>query len=803
MSSKQKYYISIQRLAKRARIALRPFVVSIVLIALLILTPGSKTFAQVEFDRLMKAVPFDQLQIKVDNQIQILQIELLDTPNRRKPELLKRGVLEIRLLESPDEVYTVKWIDVENIIMWEEKLLSEVHALIDKGDFDNAFDYFLFFKRRYDGMPGVAQALYKYQFMQAGVWAAEGKERDLEALSLLESLYRDNPDFVSATGQPVIDEINVVLKRVLDDYISQDKMVLVRKLSTRMIRSIGRDNLPSVVDAENRLIQQATAFKNQAQQAMENNQLREAQQLSRQMMKVYPRLEGGRELAIEIARRYPVVLVGVTQKPTQPDRSRMDSWPDRRTGYLLRRTFMEFDGPGADRGKYSTPLGTVRQTGDKRGLIITIDPANLKDPDSIDGYLISRRLLNMADVTHQDYVPQWASLFSRVDVRGVYEVIVHFRRPHVLPEALLQSFFDHNVNSDLADGYFRVDATKSDDMRTRYVVNPDSPFVMNVEDPNFIPPSEIVEIQYEDFKEVVKGLRKGEVDVVDRITPAQAMKLQAELGSDIKVAPYAMPTMHMLIPNYEKPYMQSEMFRRAVLYAIRRNVILDELLLENYAVPGCTLVSGPFAPGVDSDDPLSYAYDTTITPRTYSPRLALVLVKLAERKMKEAAKLKMEEAPPIPTLIIAHPATEMARKACQVIKFQLDQVALKTELLELAPGQTVDESGEAHLTYAEVAMWEPIVDGKKLLSPNGLVKITDDHVNRSMRWVDTAMRWPEVRSRIRQVHRIANEKVAIIPLWQIREYYAHIDSIKLGSNAPVSLYHGISRWRLVPTFDED
>ena len=100
-------------------------------------------------------------------------------------------------------------------------------------------------------------------------------------------------------------------------------------------------------------------------------------------------------------------------------------------------------------------------------------------------------------------------------------------------------------------------------------------------------------------------------------------------------------------------------------------------------------------------------------------------------------------------------------------------------------------------------MWEPIVDGKKLLSPNGLVKITDDHVNRSMRWVDTAMRWPEVRNRIRQVHRIANEKVAIIPLWQIREYYAHIDSIQLGSNEPVSLYHGISKWRLVPTFDED
>ena len=94
MSSKQKYFNSIQRLAKRARIALRPFVVSIVLPALLMLTPGSKTFAQVEFDRLMKAVPFDQLQIKVDK----LKVDKREV-DQRKVGTFKVGTLKVGTLK--------------------------------------------------------------------------------------------------------------------------------------------------------------------------------------------------------------------------------------------------------------------------------------------------------------------------------------------------------------------------------------------------------------------------------------------------------------------------------------------------------------------------------------------------------------------------------------------------------------------------------------------------------------------------------------------------------------------------------
>ena len=113
----------------------------------------------------------------------------------------------------------------------------------------------------------------------------------------------------------------------------------------------------------------------------------------------------------------------------------------------------------------------------------------------------------------------------------------------------------------------------------------------------------------------------------------------------------------------------------------------------------------------------------------------------------------------------------------------------------------MDPTGECNLTYMKIAMWEPIVDTARLISPNGIAAISDDHVNRSVQWMERAIRWPEVRDRVRQVHRIAHEKAAVLPLWQMREFFAHREGITLGTESPVSLYHGIQRWQLVPDFE--
>ena len=327
-----------------------------------------------------------------------------------------------------------------------------------------------------------------------------------------------------------------------------------------------------------------------------------------------------------------------------------------------------------------------------------------------------------------------------------------------------------------------------------YVANPYNRVPLARVDDQFVPPAEIVERLYENSEKLVAALRRREVDVVDHLLPSVAATLKGEPG--IEVVAYSQPTVHMLLPNYNKPFTSSELFRRALVFGIRREAILKELILRKNHVPGCEVISGPFSRGMSDDDPLSYGYDQTIMARGYSPWLAVTLAKLAARRLKEVAELKGEKPPTFSKLLLGHPADETARLACQAIKFQLDAIDFTTELKEFPPGQTRDPDGECDLVYARVAMWEPIVDAGRVLSRTGIAGIDDEHVNRGIRWLQDAKRWREVTARSRELHRICHDKVAVIPLWQTVDFFAHRTEVRRAASRPVTLYQGIQKWRL-------
>ena len=109
------------------------------------------------------------------------------------------------------------------------------------------------------------------------------------------------------------------------------------------------------------------------------------------------------------------------------------------------------------------------------------------------------------------------------------------------------------------------------------------------------------------------------------------------------VEPYALPTIHALVPASDNPWLTSQTFRRALVYGINRQVILSSELLGNRHLPGCQVISGPFPPGIRDNDPLAYAYDDQIDARSWYPRLASILVTLARRELKEIAAKRDEE----------------------------------------------------------------------------------------------------------------------------------------------------------------
>ena len=97
--------------------------------------------AQQIHDELLRRTPYDLLVIQVDAETtEQIQIEILDFGEERKVPAFKKGsVLEVHLLDDPDEVYEVTWKDVASLQLYEQILVAEANLLVAQDRLDDAF----------------------------------------------------------------------------------------------------------------------------------------------------------------------------------------------------------------------------------------------------------------------------------------------------------------------------------------------------------------------------------------------------------------------------------------------------------------------------------------------------------------------------------------------------------------------------------------------------------------------------------------------------------------------------------------
>jgi ABC-type transport system substrate-binding protein len=308
-------------------------------------------------------------------------------------------------------------------------------------------------------------------------------------------------------------------------------------------------------------------------------------------------------------------------------------------------------------------------------------------------------------------------------------------------------------------------------------------------------PKEIIERRYASVSQAISAMKRGDVQVLDRLNPWNLAAVQA--AKDVTVEAYGVPLVHCLIPNFRKPLTASRTFRRALAYGIHRKVILDQMC-DGHEMPGCCLVSSPFPAGIGADDPINYALNPSIEPRPYDPRLAIALAGVALKSYSTAQKEQGKAAKTMPRLVLAYPPDEIAQGACMSIKRQLALLGITLELqaLEGPLPQRIPE--QADLLYVELAAWEPLADANRLLGENGLAGGCSPHMSLALRQLDQASDWTQVRDRLREIHRLVNDETAVVPLWQLTEHFAYHKSLKGVVPRPVSLYQNVEQWR--PTF---
>jgi len=738
--------------------------------------------------RLLDQRPFDRITLN-DPKKTVLDVELLDFPNRKIPLNPKpTDQITVRLFDKLDEKYKVRWRDIEKITLFEQMLLEEARGFVTAGKFNAAFDYLLRLKKRYPQLEGLEDTLQDFLFREAKEYQEkQDYERAFVLLLQLESRSAQNPKLPAALGS--------VTGKLVEQYIAKQDYPSARRMINELASKF--PDQPTVANWRKRLAEQSAALAVTAGEQLKRGDLSTARETVRRAIEIWPNDKETRRLYEEIHARYPFVPVGVSAAfHAAPYVAWLYDWAVRRTRRLVSRPLAELRGFGTEGGRYVSAYGIFDQA--DLGLLLTLRlrPGNYWSDGKtlLTGYDVVRTLRAMSDRQSSTFEPQWGRLVESISVRDVYDVDIRLRRAHVRPEALLTSaslthWSANASDANLLSGPFTV--VKVEEKRTIYAVTNEPTSG----------PSKLAERLYPNAATAIAALERGEVAILDRINPWDVGRIAAL--AQLHVQPYAVPTIHCLIPNPNRPLPSSRSFRRALTYGIDRQRILKQHLLRNRDVPESMVISGPFVRGASSDDPRGYAYNPRIEPREFDPRMALTLATVGISEASSAMTRKEQQPPEKFTLRIAHAPTEIATKACEEIARYVQLLGVDVELHALESDIDRSALGKYDFLYAELALWEPTSDLWRLLGPGGLATGASSYVGLALRQLEDADNWPAARRRLFELHRLIHDDVSVVPLWQLTEYFAYHDRVQGIGNAPVTLYQQMHQWKVAPWYPTD
>ena len=737
---------------------------------------------------LIEQAPFDRIILTEANDNAVVDVQLLNFPRREVPSPFPaNGMLELRRLNDPTVTYAVAWTDVAKIVLYEQLVLQEVEKFIEANQLNDAYTFLDFLHRHYPNLPGLKDTTELY--LQRDAMTAFQEKRYDESLAILAALYDINPQR-SGLGKA----IEGVSDRVIAAQLANRDFAGARQMLDSLREEYAGLALANIPTWQEKFQVGAERQLDLARQSITAGDYTAARQAVQRAIVILPEVEEARALFDEIERLSPQIIVGISQQALGDDPQALPTWSQERVGRLTNPRFVELVRIGTEGGEYTCRWGEIEINDAGLQLTITFNAAGRRV--GITPEAVALECLRMADPAEADFDAGFADVFSRVEVGGGQQVIVHLRYAHLKPLALLQFPVAHLAELTQETVPFQAARTSQNPQTIKFTSHPQG---------NEITTQIILEEASSNDEEALAVLKRGDLDVLERVPPWQLDQM-SQLA-DVTVSAYRLPTLHVLLCNYENPLMQRREFRRALCYGIDRPRMITEVIVGKEGRPGFRVLSGPLPAGMTIGDSLGYGYKQDLQPLPYEPRLAVVLsatartavAKLADssaaaKSPQEKPEEKNAESAESETqpLVLLHPADAVARVTCQLIKRQLDAIGIPIKLKE----QTLADDSQWDLRYAELCLWEPIVDTRRLLGPGGLAGRCSPTMNLALRELGRSTNWNDARSRLQRIHQLAYDDLPVIPLWQTVNYFAHQRSLSGLSETPVSLYQDVSQWHV-------
>ncbi len=735
---------------------------------------GQDAIEQAEIP-LIDQQPFDLITLTSEAGGASVKVFPLPFPDRKVPASPQPGDrLSVVIVRFPERQYEVLWRDIASVGIYEQRILDEALRKLEEKDFIAAFQNLSYLMKNYPNTPRLEALRQEFLLKSAAERYQSGEFP--QTLSALEELRVTAPNYQAAT---VLKVLSQVADGLIMAYQRSGDLGSAKTLLTRLSQQYGA-NLPVVGIWDKKLEALALEKRDEATQLLQEKKFRAARKAASEMLSILPDIQSAQELIARINREHPMVTVGVMQRSGSLDPASLLNWSARRAGLLVDQPIFRFLETGAEGGRYGFALGAAHLSDDRQQLILSLD-SNV--PSQLNAFGLAQVLLGRADPTHADYDPSWASIFQSVSIPSSSQVLVQLKRPNVLPNALLQW-----TTADASEGTSLLPGPYALNMRGDREVS----FELRDATAKSGLPLEIIEVFYDDPKQAVNDLLRGDIDVLDQVYPADARRLA--IDPRVRVGSYQLPTTHMLIPISDDPYLANVKFRRALLYATNREGMLAGELLGSSDPEDGRLVSGPFPLGVGQADQLSYAYNTQVLPAEYNPQLARLLLVMAEQELQQAAKAARQAPPPLKKLRVGCPNYEFARVAVQAMIQQWTIVGIPAEMVIVENDQL--SSPDCDLIYVTATMWEPATDIERLLGGNGLAATDNPFIVQALEALRVSRNWREVRTSLQDLHQLIDYHLPVLPLWQIKDRFAYVRYLEGLEDHPVSLYQDVSAWRV-------
>lgn len=714
--------------------------------------------------RLFEAEPYDRLTLN-DKAATVLRLLRLDLPGRMVPKNSDpKSLLRVRLLDRPDLPYEVAWGDVAELRLWEQILLDEARRLVEQRRFVEAFDYFVYLRREYPQLSGLNE-------VESTSLAAEAEqaiesdrlETAMARLLQLQQRNRLHPQLAELYGQ--------VTKQLVQRDLKSDRPRAARLAVERLTRQFPNH-------AEAAALQAALAKAAEMKLTLARTALDEKRYVAAaDAAQSAAQLAGDSSSALDVYRRaveaHPRLTVGVVETARADRPQAVPSWASRRLAPLDHKPTLELT------IRSGTALRTTYEGDANRWEADERDPLRFR--------------LHLGDGPFVPSASDAAAMLADaarpaglgLDLRVVNPRLLQldFARRHPRPEAwaadVLATSSIEIVGAPLRPAPYAIVAVA------------DGTVIRSRCDSDAGGPAEIVERRFVDEEATAAALVAGEIDVVDRIAPWQTEDL-ADIR-ELKLVRYAVPSVHLLLFNGANPRLQRSELRRAVGYAIDRESILRNHLQPPRSDPSARTIDGVFPQGRATDDPLGYAYDATGASRPYDPARAFLLAKLTD-----GAPTTVEP------LILTHPATATAAKACRRIAAYLRQIGLAVELRPAAVDDAPTSADAADLTYVVVSSTEPLMDVSRWLgSRDGLVNLDSRALATAVTQAAQAESFAAARAALFEVQRVLHDEALVVPLWQLPEHAVwRSRAVPPADLMPTSLYQQVDRLRVLPHFNE-